>query len=127
MGLGSNGFGASHHGNDTGWPQLNSADKETQPMKKRAIPPFKTLSPFLAALSLTFVLMPIPVDTAQAQQSATEEEAYAIGVDAYLYFYPLLTMDITRKQSVNIEPGKELGKGPMNMFVSIPAYPPADP
>ena len=35
-------------------------------------------------------------------------------------------MDITRKQSTNIEPGKEFGKGPMNMFVSIPAYPPAD-
>ena len=26
----------------------------------------------------------------------------------------------------NIQPGKEFGKGPMNMFVSIPAYPPAD-
>jgi hypothetical protein len=35
-------------------------------------------------------------------------------------------MDITRKQSVNIEPGKEFGKGPMNMFVSVPEYPPAD-
>jgi hypothetical protein len=35
-------------------------------------------------------------------------------------------MDITRKQSVNIEPGKEFGKGPMNMFINIPAYPPAD-
>jgi hypothetical protein len=56
----------------------------------------------------------------------TEEAAHAIGVDAYLYFYPLVTMDITRKQSVNIEPGKEFGKGPMNTFVSIPEYPPAD-
>ena len=35
-------------------------------------------------------------------------------------------MDITRKQSTNIEPGKEFGKGPMNMFVSVPEYPPAD-
>ena len=26
----------------------------------------------------------------------TEEAAHAIGVDAYLYFYPLLTMDLTR-------------------------------
>ena len=56
----------------------------------------------------------------------TEEAAHAMGVDAYLYLYPLVTMDITRKQSVNIEPGKEFGKGPMNMFVSIPEYPPAD-
>jgi len=47
-------------------------------------------------------------------------------VDAYIYFYPLILMDITRKQSTNIEPGKEFGKGPMNMFVNVPQYPPAD-
>jgi hypothetical protein len=35
-------------------------------------------------------------------------------------------MDLTRKQLVNIEPGKELLKGPMNMFSSAPAFPPAD-
>jgi len=56
----------------------------------------------------------------------TDDQARAIGVDAYLYFYPLLSMDITRKQFTNIEPGKELGKGPMNGFVSVPSYPPAD-
>jgi len=61
-----------------------------------------------------------------AETTITEQEAHAIGVDAYLYFYPLLTMDLTRKQSTNIQPGKEFGKGPMNMFVSLPAYPPAN-
>ena len=61
-----------------------------------------------------------------ASPAITEEAAHAIGVDAYLYFYPLISMDITRKQSTNIEPGKEFGKGPMNMFVNVPAYPPAD-
>jgi hypothetical protein len=97
-------------------------------MKKQAINSIKTLSPFLttAALWLVFVLAPLLTNTAQAQQSATEQEAYAIGVDAYLYFYSLVTMDITRKQSVNVEPGKEFGKGPMNMFVSVPEYPPAN-
>jgi len=61
-----------------------------------------------------------------AETPITEQEAHAIGVDAYLYFYPLITMDITRKQSTNIEPGKEIAKGPMNMFVNVPTYPPAD-
>ncbi len=54
------------------------------------------------------------------------EEAHAIGVDAYLYLYPLVTMDLTRKQSTNIESGKELGKGPTNTFVNVPEYPPAN-
>jgi hypothetical protein len=31
-----------------------------------------------------------------------------------------------RRASTNIEPGKEFGKGPMNTFVNVPAYPPAD-
>jgi hypothetical protein len=56
----------------------------------------------------------------------TVDQARAIAVDAYLYFYPLISMDITRKQSTNIEPGKEFGKGPMNSFVNVPAYPPAN-
>lgn len=79
----------------------------------------------LFALSLSFVTVIVPTQ-AFAAQPVTENEARAIGVDAYVYFYPLLTMDITRKQFTNIEPGKEFGKGPMNMFVSVPEYPPAD-
>ena len=43
---------------------------------------------------------------ATRESALTEEVAHAIGVDAYLYFYPLVTMDITRKQSTNIEPGQ---------------------
>lgn len=35
-------------------------------------------------------------------------------------------MDLTRKQFTNIEPGKELGKGPMNTFANIGEYPPAN-
>jgi hypothetical protein len=94
--------------------------------KKQVIDPPRALSPFFGAavLSLTFVA-PLSTETAQAQSSITEEEAYAIGVDAYLYFYPIVTMDITRKQISNIEPGKGFG-GPMNTFVNLSEYPPAD-
>ena len=49
----------------------------------------------------------------------TEEEAHAIGVDAYLYFYPLVTMEVTRKQLTNQEPGPGSLGGPMNRFANI--------
>ena len=65
--------------------------------------------------------------SAGAQSVVSEEEAHAIGIEAYLYLYPLVTMDITRRQSISIAPGeKEIGKGPMNAFANIATYPPAD-
>jgi hypothetical protein len=81
----------------------------------------KTLSAVLGTALLVMMAAP-----AGAQSQITEQEAHAIAVDAYLYFYPLLSMDLTRKQSTNIDPGKEVGKGPMNTFSSFPAYPAAD-
>jgi hypothetical protein len=75
-------------------------------------------------LTVLFTLPQLP--KAYAQSALTPAEARAIAVDAYVYFYPLVSMDITRRQSTNIEAGKEFAKGPMNMFVSVPEYPPAD-
>src|SRR6201990_1224772 len=80
-----------------------------------------------AALVLSLLLsLSVSSPAAQAQSAISEQEAHAIAVDAYLYFYSLLSMDVTRKQFTNVEPGKEFGKGPMNMFVNIPEYRPAD-
>ncbi len=56
----------------------------------------------------------------------TEEEAFEIGRDAYIFFYPLISLDLTRLQSTNIEAGKEIGRGPANAFSNVRAYPPAD-
>src|SRR5277367_5636448 len=75
------------------------------------------------------ILDAIPSEAAPATGSAptlTQDQARSIAVDAYVYFYSLLSMDVTRKQFTNIEAGKEFGKGPMNMFVNVPEYPPAD-
>jgi hypothetical protein len=61
----------------------------------------------------------------QKSPNLTADQAHAIAVDAYIYFYPLILMDITRKQMTN----KDLpnfGAGPMNKFINVPAYPPAD-
>ena len=80
------------------------------------------LSGLLAAGLVAMAALSSP---AVAATAVTEQEAHAIGVDAYIYLYPLVTMDLTRKQSTNIEAGKEIGKGPTNMLVNVPEYPPA--
>ncbi len=78
--------------------------------------------PLTAALMLAALA---PVSALRAAD-ITEAEARAIGVDAYLYFYPLITMDVTRRQMTNIEAGKSEIGGPPNMFVNVPAFPTAD-
>jgi hypothetical protein len=77
------------------------------------------------ALAFLFSLPLIPAH-AQMVPKVSAQEAHDIAVDSYIYLYPLLSMDITRLQSTNIEANKEFGKGPMNTFVNVPAYPPAD-
>jgi hypothetical protein len=56
----------------------------------------------------------------------TEAEARAIGVDAYLYLYPLVTMDVTRRQLTNASAeDSEIGGAP-NAFKNVQAFPTAD-
>jgi hypothetical protein len=78
-----------------------------------------------SAVGLALWMLAATWGPASAAQTSTEE-ARAIGVDAYLYFYPLVTMDLTRKQLTNVEPGKGGLGGPPNTFVNIPEYPGAD-
>jgi hypothetical protein len=56
----------------------------------------------------------------------SEQDAYEIGVEAYTYLYPLVLMDTTRRQAINVESGKTMGRGPMNAFEHVPIFPPAD-
>jgi hypothetical protein len=68
---------------------------------------------------------------ARAQQSAmpatalTAEEVQSIAREAYVYFYPLVIMDISRKHFTNIEPDKMFARGPMNTFSHARTFPPA--
>jgi hypothetical protein len=63
---------------------------------------------------------------AQAAEPISEQQAYEIGVEAYVYFYPLVLMDVTRRQAVNVDAGKILGRGPTNTFTQVRTFPPAD-
>ena len=55
----------------------------------------------------------------------SEQEAHAIGVEAYLYFYPLVIMDLTRRQMTSQPAGKAMGTGPQNVFHHVAEYPSA--
>ena len=59
-----------------------------------------------------------------AQTSVSAQEAYEIGMEAYIYFYPLVTMDVTRQQTNNI-PGKA-ADNLANRFFHIRTFPPVD-
>ena len=81
----------------------------------------------LRAIALALALIAATLAPAIAATGpVTEEEAHAIGVDAYLYFYPILTMDVTRKQLTNEEPKPGGIGGPMNRFANVGAFPTAD-
>lgn len=46
--------------------------------------------------------------------------------EAYIYLYPLVTMEVTRRQLANIPPGTREGFGPPNQFHHLRTFPDAD-
>ncbi len=54
------------------------------------------------------------------------DEARAIAEEAYIYLYPLIMMDVTRKQIINSDPAKSPIGGPANTFTHVRAFPTAD-
>lgn len=61
-----------------------------------------------------------------AQAGIAPDLARQIAQEAYVYLYPLILMDVTRKQFTNIDPKANPIGGPMNAFVHVRAFPTAD-
>jgi hypothetical protein len=53
-------------------------------------------------------------------------EAQAIAQEAYIYLYPLILMELTRKQLINLDPKVSPMGGPANAFTHVRAFPSAD-
>ena len=62
---------------------------------------------------------PAAPPVAHAADAISEQEAHAIGVTAYIYLYPLVTMDVTRKQLTNVAKAEGIA-APMNEFANMP-------
>jgi hypothetical protein len=54
-----------------------------------------------------------------------EKEAQENGIEAYIYAYPLVTMELTRRVSTNVA-SPEGAKAPMGQFAKLRGYPAVD-
>jgi len=83
----------------------------------------KTLQELVLALVAVGILLTAPGLRAA---DLTPEQAKAIAVEAYVYTYPLVTMDVTRRVMSNVPAGVKAGIGPMGMFHHVRTYPPVE-
>ncbi len=68
------------------------------------------------------VMLTAPPGMAQQAAKISEQEAAAIGTEAYIYGYPLVTMELTRRVLTNV--AEVTGdKAPMGQFAKLRAYP----
>jgi hypothetical protein len=77
-----------------------------------------------SALAVAALLAAGSPTTVHAAEPITEATAHAIGVQAYVYLYPLVTMDITRRQLTNVARAEGIS-APPNSFANITEFPSA--
>jgi hypothetical protein len=82
----------------------------------------KLLSPVIVALALTG-----SAQDARAETSLSPEALQALARDAYLYAYPIVSMEISMRQATNVPDAKTVNmRAPLNQFAHARAYPGSD-
>ena len=82
---------------------------------------FKTATAAIAILSALLIGAPATA------QEITREQAYEIARDAYVFAYPIVTMDISRRQSTNVQNARSIPlRAPINQFAHARTYPSAE-
>ena len=67
----------------------------------------------------------VKADTKAAEAAVKEREARDTAIEGYIYAYPLVTMEVTRRVMTNVE--KPDGtRAPMGQFLRVRTYPPVD-
>lgn len=72
-----------------------------------------------------FCLLVGHAPSAYAADPLTPEQARAIGIEAYVYGYSLITTEVTRVQMTNVAEPAEL-RAPMGHFTNVKRYPPGN-
>jgi hypothetical protein len=81
---------------------------------------------FFALVSVAACATPEPLEPGVVQtRDVGVHEASEIAMQAYVYGYSLITSEVTRVQMSNVAKIEEL-RAPMNAFVNVKRYPPAD-
>jgi hypothetical protein len=78
----------------------------------------------VSTIGIALAQQPSPANT--TAKSISPDEARVIAREAYIYLYPLMTMDLTRKQLVNTVPAKGGIGGAPNSFNHVRTFPDAD-
>ena len=58
----------------------------------------------------------------RADDAEREDRAFKVGVEAYIYGYPLVLMDVTKRVMTNV-PSPRLIAAPVNQFAHVPSFP----
>src|SRR5271169_5708911 len=67
----------------------------------------------------------VAVEARAAEALVKEKQAQQDGIEAYIYAYPLVTMELTRRVSTNVAV-PEGSKAPMGQFAKLRGYPAVD-
>lgn len=85
-----------------------------------------TKHPSSKVLLLVCIFMSSIVNAA-VDKSLTDQQLYALAREAYLYAYPIVSMDITYQQATNVEDAQQISlRAPVNQFSHAREYPGAD-
>src|SRR5262245_1665231 len=78
-------------------------------------------------LALSTLLLALAVNAPASAQAISEQQAYDIARDAYVYAYPIVTMDMSMRQSTNVPDANTIPlRAPINQFAHARTYPRAE-
>jgi hypothetical protein len=81
----------------------------------------------MKSADLAFLICALALTTPAAAQAISNEQAYEIARDAYVYAYPIVTMDVSMRQSTNVPDAKTIPlRAPVNQFAHARSYPHAE-